>query len=90
VTPGATVTVRNEDGAPHTLTAVDGSFSTPIIEAGGEATFQAPIEPGSYPITCQIHSFMSGTLVVAEEIPPPGDGTPTPTASPTAVSHHGG
>ncbi|MEN3306390.1 MAG: hypothetical protein V7603_2592, partial [Micromonosporaceae bacterium] len=64
VSPGATVTVRNDDTAPHTLTAADGSFTTPVIQPGTSATFVAPSVEGSYGITCQIHAFMSGTLVV--------------------------
>jgi len=94
VPPGATVTVRNEDLFPHTLTAVDDSFTTPVIEGLGEATFQAPTVPGSYPITCQIHPTMSGTLIVDEDgvpppPPPPGDDPPSPTPTTSVVGHHG-
>jgi plastocyanin len=65
VAPGATVTVRNDDPIMHTLTAVDGSFTTPTIDPGTEATFTAPATPGDYPITCNFHPFMEGTLTVA-------------------------
>ncbi|HKT04071.1 MAG TPA: cellulose binding domain-containing protein [Rugosimonospora sp.] len=77
VSPGVTVTVRNDDAVMHTLTAVDGSFTTPVIQPGTSATFVAPSTPGSYAVTCQIHSFMSGTLVVAPA-------SPTPAVSPSA------
>jgi plastocyanin len=64
VAPGATVTVINEDAAPHTVTAEnDGGFDA--IAAGGETvTFTAPEEPGEYPIICTYHPQMSATLVV--------------------------
>ncbi|MFF0905673.1 UNVERIFIED_CONTAM: cupredoxin domain-containing protein [Kocuria sp. CPCC 205316] len=64
VAPGATVTVINEDAAPHTVTAENaGGFNA--IAAGGETvTFTAPEEPGEYPIICTYHPQMSATLVV--------------------------
>lgn len=64
VAPGATVTVINEDAAPHTVTAEnEGDFDA--IAAGGETvTFTAPEEPGEYPIICTYHPQMSATLVV--------------------------
>ena len=65
VPPGATVVVRNEDTARHTLTAVDDSFTTPTIEGGMSATFTAPTAPADYPITCVFHRSMMGTLTVA-------------------------
>src|SRR5947199_339271 len=64
VLPGETVTVRNNDAAPHTLTAVDGSFTTPVIQPGKSATFKAPKKAGAYAITCTIHPHMMGTLTV--------------------------
>ncbi|OLB80223.1 MAG: hypothetical protein AUI14_07400 [Actinobacteria bacterium 13_2_20CM_2_71_6] len=65
VKPGATVTVRNDDSAPHTLTAADGSFTTKTIQPGKSTTFKAPKKAGTYPITCKIHPDMTGTLTVA-------------------------
>lgn len=64
VAPGATVTVINEDAAPHTVTAQDdGGFDA--MAAGGEkVTFTAPEAPGEYPIICTYHPQMSATLVV--------------------------
>jgi plastocyanin len=64
VRPGATITVKNADTAPHTLTAVDGSFTTKVIQPGKSATVKAPKKPGAYPITCKIHPDMMGTLTV--------------------------
>jgi plastocyanin len=69
VLPGEMVTVRNSDAAPHTLTAVDGSFTTPTIQPGQSATFKAPSKPGEYPITCKIHPGMMGTLTVVPKPP---------------------
>lgn len=65
VAPGATVTVVNEDSAPHTVTAVgEGGFDANAA-AGQTVTFTAPEEPGEYEITCTYHPQMSGTLVVS-------------------------
>jgi plastocyanin len=60
---GATVTVTNKDGVPHTVTADDDSFNAAVDE-NGTATFTAPAEPGSYPVHCNVHPTMKGTLEV--------------------------
>lgn len=67
VAPGARVTVRNEDSATHTVTAIDphgGAFDTHDVNPGATASFVAPSAPGSYPYICQIHQFMHATLTV--------------------------
>ena len=64
VPAGATVTVNNQDGANHTLTANDGSFDTGNIPGHATGRFTAPKKPGSYPYKCAIHPFMTGTLTV--------------------------
>ena len=64
VSPGQTLTVANADGAPHTLTAVDGSFDTGVIQGGGASTLTAPLTPGSYAFFCSLHPSMTGTLTV--------------------------
>jgi plastocyanin len=67
VSPGAAVTVRNEDPTTHTLTAVsphDKVFNTGNIAAGATKTFTAPNSAGSYSYICEIHQFMQGTLTV--------------------------
>lgn len=64
VTPGATVTVINNDDVPHTATDANGAFDTGIIEAGATATFTAPQDPGQYTLICTIHPNMSGALTV--------------------------
>ena len=64
VSPGQTITIANADGAPHTLTAVDGSFDTGVIQGGGATTLAAPLAPGSYAFFCSLHPSMTGTLTV--------------------------
>ncbi|MFZ3495862.1 cupredoxin domain-containing protein [Streptomyces sp. 5.8] len=64
--PGASVTVMNQDSAPHTLTAAQGdAFDTDMIVGGTSATFTAPSKPDSYPFFCSIHPQMQGTLIIA-------------------------
>jgi plastocyanin len=66
VTPGATVTVRNEDTVTHTLTDQSDPklFTTGDIAAGQSKTFKAPNAAGSYSFICSIHQYMTGTIVV--------------------------
>src|SRR3982751_3392015 len=54
---GGKVTWQNQDTAPHTATADDGSFDTGTIENGkiGSATFK---EPGTFTYFCEIHPTM--------------------------------
>ena len=63
--PSGKVTWQNEDTAPHTATADDGSFDTGTIEKGklGSATFK---EPGTFTYHCEIHPTMHGTVEVVE------------------------
>jgi plastocyanin len=65
VQAGGKVIWQNEDTAPHTATADDGSFDTGTIEKGklGSATFQ---EPGTFTYHCEIHLTMHGTVEVVE------------------------
>lgn len=63
--PGATVSVIDGDGEPHTVTADDGSFDTGSFDGSAPGTFVAPTEPGTYPIHCTIHPSMHGTLTVS-------------------------
>src|SRR4029079_9525670 len=62
---GGKVIWQNEDTAPHTATADDGSFDTGTIEKGklGSATFK---EPGTFTYFCEIHPTMHGTVEVVE------------------------
>ncbi|MGQ0606500.1 MAG: cupredoxin domain-containing protein [Candidatus Nitrosotenuis sp.] len=63
VTVGGKVTWKNVDSAAHTATAVDGSFDTSLVTAGGTSsnTFNTA---GSYPYMCIVHPWMKGTVNV--------------------------
>ncbi len=65
VSPGATVTVVNQDSQKHTVTSKGSKdFDVPIDGGGGTATFTAPSSPGTYAYICTFHGNMIGTLVV--------------------------
>ena len=50
---GEAVTIKNEDTAPHTVTANDGSFNVDV-PAGGSASVKVP-KAGDHPYTCTYH-----------------------------------
>lgn len=60
---GQGITVTNEDKAPHTITAVDGSFDSGELAQGQSFTF-APVSPGTVNYICDLHQYMKGTLTV--------------------------
>lgn len=62
---GGKVIWQNQDTAPHTATADDGSFDTGTIEKGkiGSETFK---EAGTFTYFCAIHPTMHGTVEVVE------------------------
>ena len=64
VDPGELVAVTNRDGAPHTVTADSGAFTTDSIVGGGEGAFEAPSTPGTFQFFCAIHPSMQGELIV--------------------------
>jgi len=64
VTPGATVTVVNSDGAEHSVTADSGSAFNVEVDGKGTATFTAPTQPGTYAYHCTYHPSMHGQLIV--------------------------
>ena len=60
---GGSVTWTNNEGAPHTVTADDGSFGSSRLGAGD--TFSHTFnEPGRYTYYCQVHPMMRATVVV--------------------------
>ena len=60
---GSTVTWANEDIAPHTVTAIDGSFDSGSFDP--EETYSRTFtERGRIELICTIHPFMLATLVV--------------------------
>src|SRR4051812_32631549 len=64
VNVGDTITWTNQDIAPHTATASDGSFDTGSISQGksGSHTFD---KAGTFAYICSIHPSMKGTVTVA-------------------------
>lgn len=62
--PGATITVDNVDGAPHTVTARDGSFDTGLLQPGESGSVTLPTEPGTYEYFCALHPSMVSTITV--------------------------
>jgi plastocyanin len=65
VQAGGKVIWQNQDAAPHTATADDGSFDTGTIEKGkiGSETFK---EAGTFTYFCEIHPTMHGSVEVVE------------------------
>jgi plastocyanin len=63
---GGKVIWLNQDSAPHTATAEDGSFDTGTLEEGKleSETFK---RAGTYAYTCEIHPDMHGTVEVMEK-----------------------
>jgi len=73
VKKGESVTVVNNDNAPHTATnGVDAadpnvgkSFDTSLIMAGASGKIDtSTMEAGEYPFHCTVHPFMKGKLTV--------------------------
>ena len=61
---GDTITVTNEDGTDHSVTADDGSFDTKPFSSGSR-TFVAA-KAGTFEYHCAIHSSMHGELQISE------------------------
>jgi plastocyanin len=63
---GGKVTWINQDSAPHTATADDGSFDTGTLEQGKlkSDTFK---QAGTYAYFCEFHPTMHGTVEVVEK-----------------------
>lgn len=64
VSPGAEITVANEDDVGHTVTADDDGLFDVAVDPGGTATFTVPDEPGQYGFYCRPHPHMTATVVV--------------------------
>lgn len=64
VSPGATITIVNEDTMEHSVTSdPKGAFDT-HVDGGEQKTFTTPTTPGEYPIICVYHPNMHGKLIV--------------------------
>jgi plastocyanin len=64
VAPSSHVTWNNKDSAPHTATALDGSFDTGTIQPGELGSATVPAQ-GTIPYHCTIHPWMTSTLQVS-------------------------
>lgn len=64
VAPGAKITVTNKDSVTHTLTSLSNAFNTGDLAPGKTTSITAPQKAGRYPYRCNIHQYMTGTLVV--------------------------
>ncbi len=60
---GGSVSWKNLDGEPHTVTAVDGGFRSGAIDQGEVYTFKFD-KPGVYSYLCSIHPKMRATVTV--------------------------
>lgn len=68
--PGERIAVTNHDSVAHTFTAVPGAaagghFTSGDIAPGATVVVRAPSAKGTYPFSCAIHPFMTGTLAVS-------------------------
>jgi len=59
-----TVTWTNNDQVTHTVTALDGSFDSGLMQPG-QIYVHTFTTPGTYQYHCQIHAWMNGTVVVS-------------------------
>ena len=86
VAAGDTVTWRNSDDAPHTVTDENGAFDSGNMDTGATFSFTFT-ELGTYEYRCDYHSEMQATIVVqaATEAAPAASAPPAGSASATAT-----
>jgi plastocyanin len=60
---GTTVTWRNEDDIPHTVTSATRLFKSSALDTDDTYSFTFT-EPGMYEYFCSLHPRMTGTIVV--------------------------
>jgi plastocyanin len=63
VSAGSSVTWKNLDGEPHTVTSVDGLFRSGALDTDESFTFKF-VKPGTYKYLCSIHPRMMAAIVV--------------------------
>lgn len=63
VPAGSTVTWKNLDGEPHTVTSADGLFRSPALDQNDTWSFKFT-KPGVYKYICSIHPRMMATVTV--------------------------
>ena len=76
VASGTTVVWTNGDTAAHTVTAADGSWTSPSLAKGARYS-RIFNTPGTYNYICAIHPYMKGTVIVTR----PAGASPTAAAS---------
>ena len=64
INAGDSVEFINEDGAPHTATADNGSFDTGNLGRGQKATLTFSTA-GTYSYFCAVHPSMKGSITVS-------------------------
>jgi plastocyanin len=64
VPPGATITIKNDDSAEHSVTSDTAGKFDVEVEGKEQGTLTAPTEPGEYAFHCTYHPSMHGTLIV--------------------------
>ncbi|MGZ4618257.1 MAG: cupredoxin domain-containing protein [Frankiaceae bacterium] len=62
-TVGQTVTITNQDSAPHDWTDMGNAFKSPTLDPGQSFTYTFQ-KAGTYDVYCSIHPFMKQTVVV--------------------------
>ena len=63
VSAGTTVTWKNLDGEPHTVTSADGLFRSPALDQNDTWSFKFT-KPGVYKYVCSIHPRMMASVTV--------------------------
>jgi plastocyanin len=63
VKAGTSVTWKNLDGEPHTVTSADGLFRSGAIDQNESYTFKFD-KPGTYKYVCSIHPKMMAAVIV--------------------------
>jgi plastocyanin len=64
VSPGAQVTIKNDDSAEHSVTSDTAGKFDVEVEGKEQGTLTAPTEPGEYAFHCKYHPSMHATLTV--------------------------
>jgi plastocyanin len=64
VSPGAQITIKNDDSAEHSVTSDTAGKFDVDVEGKEQGTLTAPTEPGEYAFHCTYHPSMHGTLIV--------------------------
>lgn len=64
VSPGAQITIKNDDSAEHSVTSDTAGKFNVEVDGKEQGTLTAPTEPGDYAFHCTYHPSMHGTLTV--------------------------